>query len=499
MSRHAPLLPVLLTAATLGSASIAEQPSRQLPASTVTIQFPADLGDMQRPAVEFDHKAHTDALETEGCETCHRIDDKGVLIPRLAAVLEVEDRDDLIDAYHDSCVGCHRERADEELKAGPVTCGECHVKQNPARSMRAEMAFDYSLHGRHSQAFKDKCENCHHVYDEVAEELKYEKGKEEGCRSCHGEVDDGRNYSLANASHRTCVSCHLKRAEAELETGPTLCVGCHDPEVRDAIKKLDEVPRLMRGQPDTAWIHSVDAKSATVPFDHIDHEPVTSTCSTCHHQTLKPCDECHSLEGLPEGSGVTMSQAYHRSESEHSCVGCHARHTAERGCAGCHQSMSQLPGENTCVVCHNGPPAGSPELEMAPMLTEAPLDVLPVTSDEFPEEIVIESLTDDYQASKLPHLKIVTKLDGLVRESKLAVRFHGDTETLCAGCHHHSPVGTRPPPCRACHAAAADPIRDRPGLKVAYHRQCMGCHIKMDLKQQGCTDCHAERSEEVES
>jgi hypothetical protein len=499
MSRYALPLLILLAVTVSGFTSASEQIPRQISPATVTMQFPAAFGDLQRPAVEFDHKAHTEALETEGCEACHRIDDKGVLIPKLASGLEADSRDDLIDAFHNSCMGCHRERSSEELSAGPLTCGECHVKRSPGVPMRAAMAFDYSLHARHAKAFEDKCENCHHVYDEVAEELKYEKGKEEGCRSCHGVVDEERKLSLANASHSACVSCHLRRIRLELDSGPALCVGCHELERQDAIKRLEEIPRLVRGQPDTTWIQSDDAKSATVAFNHLGHEPVTGSCSTCHHQTVKPCDECHSLEGSPEGSGVTMAQAFHLATSEHSCVGCHAQHTAEKGCAGCHHSMSRLPGERTCVVCHSGPPPGAPDLEVAPALNDVRLDVLPTVSDEFPETVVIDGMVDRYEASTLPHAKIVVKLDEIVRESKLAGRFHGDTETLCSGCHHHSPIGTRPPPCRACHADAAEPTRDRPGLKVAYHRQCVGCHIAMDLPKQGCTDCHAERSLEVES
>jgi hypothetical protein len=62
---------------------------------------------------------------------------------------------------------------------------------------------------------------------------------------------------------------------------------------------------------------------------------------------------------------------------------------------------------------------------------------------------------------------------------------------MCVGCHHHSPAGARPPPCRSCHSQAADATRDRPGLKAAYHRQCLGCHIDMGVSKQGCTDCHA--------
>ena len=499
MTMYRKTLPLLVVIAVVvaGIVGATENEPRTIMPATVVMQFPDTFGEMQRPAVEFNHAAHTTALEKQGYEACHRIDDNGVLIPSVAAVAEIDARETLIDAYHDSCMKCHTERAGDALATGPVTCGECHVRRHPGVSVRSAMSFDYSLHARHSKAYEDKCENCHHVWDEATEKLKYEKGKEEGCASCHGAFDEDRKLSLANASHRSCVSCHLERAGAELDGGPVLCVGCHDAERQAAIKKLEEIPRLMRGQPDTAWIHGVNAKSATVAFNHLGHEPVADSCSGCHHQTLKPCDECHTLGGAPEGEGVTMSQAFHLSASEHSCVGCHAQKTSETQCAGCHRSMGRSPADSTCVVCHNGPSPGAAELETGPVLSEVRLEPLPVTSDEFPETVVIESLVDDYEASTLPHAKIVTKLDEVVRGSALAGRFHVDTETLCSGCHHHSPVGTRPPPCRSCHAENADATRDLPGLKVAYHRQCVGCHISMKIQKQSCTDCHAAR--EVES
>ena len=492
-----PLLAVMAAAAAGTVCASGEETPRSIAPAIVVMQFPAAHGEMERPAVEFDHAAHTTALKDQNCETCHRIDDNGVLIPSVAAVAGLDSRNDLIDAYHDSCLACHTKRADESLAAGPITCGECHVRRRPGVSARAPMAFDYSLHARHSQAYEDKCENCHHVWDEATEKLKYEKGKEEGCSSCHGTADEDRKLSLANASHRSCISCHLERARADLDGGPVLCVGCHETEHQNAIKKLEDVPRLMRGQPDTAWLHGEGAKSATVAFNHLGHEPVTDSCSACHHQTLKPCDECHSLAGSPEGDGVTMTDAYHLNSSQHSCVGCHARQTSEKQCAGCHYAMNQLPAEGICAICHNGPPPGAAELETAPVFSGHSLDPLPAPSDDFPETIVIETLVDAYEPSTLPHAKIVAKLDESIRESALAGRFHVDTETLCSGCHHHSPVGTRPPPCRSCHSQQADATRDRPGLKVAYHRQCVGCHIQMAIPKQGCTDCHAAR--EVDS
>jgi formate-dependent nitrite reductase cytochrome c552 subunit len=101
----------------------------------------------------------------------------------------------------------------------------------------------------------------------------------------------------------------------------------------------------------------------------------------------------------------------------------------------------------------------------------------------------------EYGPADLPHRRIVERLDRATRSDKLAARFHGGIDTLCAGCHHHSPVGARPPKCVSCHAADNDPTQDRPGLKAAFHRQCIECHQQMEIAT-GCTDCHAETSKE---
>ena len=122
MKRCLVLIAVLVSSAVFA----AEQPPRQVAPATVTMQFPEAFGEMQRPAVEFDHKAHTEALEAEGCEACHRIDDKGVLIPLLKSGLEIDNCDDLIDAFHDSCMGCHRERLDLTRQRGTCSASACH-------------------------------------------------------------------------------------------------------------------------------------------------------------------------------------------------------------------------------------------------------------------------------------------------------------------------------------------------------------------------------------
>jgi hypothetical protein len=482
---------VIIAAVMLSPAAAGQIEERGTSPSTIVMEFPAALGVMERPAVEFDHAAHTTALEREGCDACHTITDKG-LSPRLTAAAKMLDRDDLINAFHDACMSCHTRRIAASLKSGPVTCGECHVRRPPAMPIRAEMRFDYSLHGRHSLAYPEKCDPCHHVWDEERKELRYEKGAEEGCRGCHLDRDVESTPSHPNASHMACVGCHLRRTDDRLDAGPVLCVGCHDEDKQRAIKVLDEVPRLVRAQPDTLWVHTAGTVGKLVPFDHLGHERATSACSDCHHTRLQPCGSCHTLTGADEGGRVALESSHHMPESTHSCAGCHAREARDRECVGCHHALTTSMNEAACVTCHSGPAVAADEEEPPPPgVSNAELPLLPVTSQDFPETVVIDLLVDTYEAVRLPHRKIVERLDRAIRSSRVAAHFHDTVDQICAGCHHHTPVGLRPPPCRSCHGASAHPTLDRPALSVAYHRQCIGCHQQMKLAQQGCEDCHA--------
>jgi hypothetical protein len=492
--KTAPLLFVSLVvvgAAVCADGSTSPATARTIAPSVVVMEFPAHLGAMQRPPVEFEHALHVAALEPEGCRACHPSDEQGGFVPGLKGTLGFDDRDELINAFHSSCIDCHEQRSESALKSGPLSCGGCHVRRPPGISARAAMRFDYSLHARHAIAAEEKCETCHHVWDEASGKLRYEKGAEESCRTCHGAVDVGRNFSLANASHRSCVSCHLERSAAAAKGGPTRCVGCHEAEQQATWAQLEEVPRLKRGQPDITWVHHVEARYPAVAFDHLGHEGVTPFCSDCHHQTLKGCDSCHTLGGSEEGAGVTLVQAHHGPDSAYGCVGCHRAAAERRQCSGCHHALAAAPSERSCIICHAGPATAEGVLETPPALAEQAHDPLPDFSDDFPETVVIDAIAGDFEPSKLPHGKIVKALDAAARKSPLAVRFHDGSGTLCAGCHHHSPIGTRPPPCRSCHADSAEPMSDHPGLKVAYHRQCIGCHIEMAIPEQSCTACHA--------
>jgi len=495
--RIAPMLAVALLGISVAAAQQASAPAESTPVGMILMTHPEEFGDLERPPVNFNHARHTTTLGVDHCQDCHLVEE-GVLTPSFAAAAGDLGPEALMDAYHDGCRACHQERAEQGLSAGPLTCGECHRRNNAVLPDQAPMAYDYSLHARHVAVFKerdekDQCRDCHHVWDEELKQLVYVKGQEDACSDCHLEKDEGKTLSLKNASHVQCLSCHLDRVARAQKAGPTTCVGCHDPVHRQAIEQLEEIPRLLRGQPDQMWIHRADGLSRLVPFDHSAHEPRAVFCTSCHHLTVQPCSTCHTVAGAPEGGGVTLEGAYHGASSPLSCVGCHQVAQGATGCVGCHGGLAASSTGSACSRCHSGlwlapgiePPAAVPNT--------AGIAQLPAASDDFPEKVKIEVLADEYQASEMPHLKIVARLDAPIRASGLARQFHGTVEAMCAGCHHHSPAGERPPRCSACHGEAAAATKDKPDLKAAYHRQCIGCHIEMNIQKQGCTDCHAEK------
>lgn len=493
------VLELLVFAVVVGPAIAAtEAPIRAIPPSTTVMTIPEWAGSLERPVVEFNHSAHTEALEAEGCTTCHLVEEVG-LIPAYAPLRNLTDRDLWMDSAHDACLSCHRTRTSAAGTRGPLVCGGCHVRRDPGTPQRAAMAWDYSLHGRHAQEFPEKCETCHHVFDEAAQKRVYLKGAEESCAVCHLERDEGKKLSLRNASHTACVGCHLRRLDGGQASGPTLCVGCHDAQLVAGYERLEVVPRLLRGQPDRGWIGAEGTRSGMVAFDHAGHETQAEFCSGCHHQSLKPCSDCHTLTGAPEGGMVSLVESYHRAGSEVACVGCHAARARAAECQGCHRAIPPGASQGSCARCHLGPSraVAVPDTLPPPPAEKVQLPPLPATSDTFPEEVVISLLAKEYEPAKLPHRKIVARLDAVVRASALAASFHTTVERGCAGCHHHAPHGVVPTPCRSCHGEAAAALVDQPGLQVAYHRQCIGCHQAMGIPQQGCTDCHA--AKEVQS
>lgn len=134
------------------------------------------------------------------------------------------------------------------------------------------------------------------------------------------------------------------------------------------------------------------------------------------------------------------------------------------------------------------------------MLLTAPLAVQSLAG-EGPGSVELGSLANYYSAVTFDHA------------------MHAGLATSCAECHHHT-TGAAPidPNCARCHEAgskassaackdchsdkrfSAEDLakiegnpqlyhKDKPGLKGAYHRKCLGCHTDMGGPT-GCRDCH---------
>ena len=122
--------------------------------------------------------------------------------------------------------------------------------------------------------------------------------------------------------------------------------------------------------------------------------------------------------------------------------------------------------------------------------------------DEMPEQVRIDIMTQYFDSVAFDHA------------------MHTELGADCSTCHHHATgTGTSDPRCLRCHAdstevasvgcsqchvvdpfsaehmnrEAADVYQfhiDTPGLKAAYHWNCIGCHQEMDGPTD-CQDCHA--------
>ena len=248
-----------------------------------------------------------------------------------------------------------------------------------------------------------------------------------------------------------------------------------------------------------------------VVFNHLIHEKAVEDCTTCHHTgDPQSCTTCHTVEGSANGNCVTLERAMHatniakRAENTpQSCVSCHEQQFARRECAGCHSIVKAERGNDWCAVCHNVSPtpkqmqdgcAGKMSAEENLKLAEATIaahqPAQPISPMSGPLKLHIGALADKYQPNLFTHRRHVASLWDAIKDDKLAQAFHSKPETLCAACHHRSPLSATPPKCGSCHSTTLDPANpQRPTLKAAYHLQCMGCHEGMKVERPRKTDC----------
>jgi hypothetical protein len=509
------LLFALTAACLLGSFSCSQGKGAESSArpDLITMDGLASFDPLERPAVQFPHDLHTNDLakQNQDCSVCHPAREDGRPSP-LFMRLEDTDREELEELYHTNCIDCHSKTGLEGKDSGPVECGQCHRRDPVYTSSRLPFGFDKSLHYRHIEANENKCENCHHVYDEDSEQLVYKEGTESSCRDCHHSRTEENRISLRQAVHQACIGCHyeLSRQQQPVQAaGPVDCAGCHDRNRQLAIKVIDDPPRLERNQPDFVLLSTAEddlaaSKLNTVPFPHAAHEGFTENCRVCHHETLSACKECHTLAGSDKSSGVTLQGAMHEPTSSHSCIGCHQEQETKPGCAGCHGLMEQdRLSERTCDICHAGP---SPDTLASVRSNYHSLDdfrpsaadvALSFTADEIPDSVTIGTLSQEYPAVEMPHKKIIDVLTKNIKSSKVAQYFHGREDVLCEGCHHNGSIGREPALCANCHGHPFDERNlFKPGLYGAYHRSCIGCHNSMGMEELAeCITCHPNKIE----
>lgn len=477
-------------------------------ADLVVIDVLKQFGPLERPPVPFLHDRHTTAMEKQGkdCSACHLKDDNKMVLKFMR--LKDESRQAVMDQYHADCMACHKQMAAKQLASGPVECGACHAETIP-RSGRRPIQFDRSLHYRHSRAQNNKCETCHHEYNEKTKTLFYAKGKEGSCRYCHREETTENRIAMSLAAHTGCIECHARNIENRKKTGPIHCGGCHDPEAQRLYEIVMDPPRIDRKQPDRVFVTkgkmAETGRMKRVPFDHKAHEVYNQTCIRCHHKEISACSSCHSLTGAKEGEWITLEKAMHGINSDQSCLGCHSAEQQGTECAGCHafiDAATKTKAE-TCSNCHLQPlpqegtaPTPDQDAAAAAALLAVRVPVKETLADaEVPEKVVIKRLAKKFEPVVLPHRKIVHALMEGIRENQLAAYFHKEKETICQGCHHNSPASKKSPACANCHGR---PFEEqdmfKPGLMGAYHIQCMECHKRMGLKKPvGCTECHKEK------
>ena len=72
---------------------------------------------------------------------------------------------------------------------------------------------------------------------------------------------------------------------------------------------------------------------------------------------------------------------------------------------------------------------------------------------------------------------------------------HADLAESCADCHHHGDGPDDINSCDSCHSEAFDPSEpETPQLKMAYHQNCIGCHISEEAGATACVDCHERKA-----
>lgn len=110
----------------------------------------------------------------------------------------------------------------------------------------------------------------------------------------------------------------------------------------------------------------------------------------------------------------------------------------------------------------------------------------------------VEAAAEELAQKLGPDVVIMDELEGIYLPVPFDHKGHAKMAEMtrgCPTCHHYTPAGQdRPPACKTCHAIeAAGTDIHKPGLKGAYHRQCLNCH-KDWIDETDCGICHRRKS-----
>ncbi len=139
--------------------------------------------------------------------------------------------------------------------------------------------------------------------------------------------------------------------------------------------------------------------------------------------------------------------------------------TPSPDCSSCH-ACNQPSKEQPCLLSICPRQAGAASASPSPGLD----DLLP------PDIVMLADLEDLYEPVPFDH-KVHAEM--------------AEMSSGCAACHHHTVESSRHPACRTCHrASGSNEDHAMPGLRGAYHRQCLSCHRQWS-DESSCGACHA--------
>ena len=99
----------------------------------ITLNSP-ELGSHKRALVRFAHDQHAENI---GCNACHHDyddygvntnEDEGQRCNECHTKAAQSNPIPLMRAFHLQCKGCHQNQVDKGQSAGPLMCGQCHVR-----------------------------------------------------------------------------------------------------------------------------------------------------------------------------------------------------------------------------------------------------------------------------------------------------------------------------------------------------------------------------------